>query len=79
MTILDKLVDDDLIALKKTINYIFKQNATTNRKLMYDVFLKYILNCLTSRISLQGSPRVSTSFQEDFIERFKIEMNKYTN
>lgn len=55
MGTIEKMVDDDLIALKKTINYIFKQNATTNRKLMYDVFLKYILNCLTSQKTIQYS------------------------
>ena len=53
MTILDKLVDDDLIALKKTINYIFKQNATTNRKLMYNVFLGYIARCVTLKKPIQ--------------------------
>lgn len=53
MTILDKLVDDDLIALKKTINYIFKQNATENRKLMYDVFLKHIARCITLKKPIQ--------------------------
>ena len=53
MTILNKLVDDDLIALKKTINYIFKQNATANRKLMYDVFLKHIARCITLKKPIQ--------------------------
>ena len=53
MTILDKLVDDDLIALKKTINHIFKQNDTANRKLMYDVFLKYIARCITFKKPIQ--------------------------
>ena len=53
MTILDKLVDDDLIALKKTIKYIFKQNATANRKLMYDVFLKHIARCITLKNPIQ--------------------------
>ena len=53
METIDKLVDDDLIALKKTINYIFKQNATANRKLMHGIILKYILNCCTTQKTIQ--------------------------
>ena len=55
MGTIEKMVDDDLIALKKTINYIFKQNATANRKLMNGIFLKYILNCCTSQKTIQHS------------------------
>lgn len=55
MGTIDKMVSDDLIALKKTINYIFKQNATENRKLMNGIFLKYILNCCTAQKTIQHS------------------------
>ena len=53
METIEKMVDDDLIAFKKTINYIFKQNATTNRKLMYNVFLGYIARCITLKKPIQ--------------------------
>lgn len=53
MGTIEKMVGDDLIALKKTINYIFKQNATANRNLMYDVFLKHIARCITLKKPIQ--------------------------
>lgn len=53
METIEKMVDDDLIALKKTINYIFKQNATANRNLMYDVFLKHIARRITLKKPIQ--------------------------
>lgn len=53
METIEKMVDDDLIALKKTINYIFKQNVTANRNLMYDVFSSYILQCFARRNTIQ--------------------------
>ena len=84
MTILDKLVDDDLIALKKTINYIFKQNATENRKLMTSIFLKYILNCCTSQKTIQYSityslyQQLPTSFHTNkYKEIVCYAVNKY--
>ena len=84
MTILDKLVDDDLIALKKTINYIFKQNATENRKLMTGIFLKYILNCCTSQKTIQYSityslyQQLPTSFHTNkYKEIVCYAVNKY--
>lgn len=53
MTTLDKMVDDDLIALKKTINYIFKQNVTADRNLMDGVFLRYIVRCIAIKKPIQ--------------------------
>ena len=84
MTILNKLVDDDLIALKKTINYIFKQNATANRKLMYDVFLKHIARCITLKKPIQYSityslyQQLPTSFHTNkYKEIVCYAVNKY--
>ena len=84
MKTIDKMVDDDLIALKKTINYIFKQNATANRKLMNGIFLKYILNCLTSQKIIQYSityslyQQLSTSFHTNkYKEIVCYAVNKY--
>ena len=84
MKTIDKLVDDDLIALKKTINYIFKQNATANRKLMNGIFLKYILNCLTSQKIIQYSityslyQQLPTSFHTNkYKEIVCYAVNKY--
>ena len=84
MKTIDKMVDDDLIALKKTINYIFKQNATANRKLMNGIFLKYILNCLTSQKIIQYSityslyQQLPTSFHTNkYKEIVCYTVNKY--
>ena len=84
MKTIDKMVDDDLIALKKTINYIFKQNATANRKLMNGIFLKYILNCLTSQKIIQYSityslyQQLPTSFHTNkYKEIVCYAVNKY--
>ena len=73
MGTIEKMVDDDLIALKKTINYIFKQNATANRKLMNGIFLKYILNCFTSQKTIQYS--ITYSLYQQLPKSFHT--NKY--
>ena len=84
MGTINKIVDDDLIALKKTINYIFKQNATADRKLMNGIFLKYILNCFTSQKTIQYSityslyQQLPTSFQTNkYKEIVCYAVNKY--
>lgn len=84
MGTIEKMVCDDLIALKKTINYIFKQNATANRKLMNGIFLKYILNCCTSQKTIQHSityylyQQLPTSFHTNtYKEIVCYAVNKY--
>lgn len=84
MGTIEKMVCDDLIALKKTINYIFKQNATENRKLMNGIFLKYILNCCTSQKTIQHSitfylyQQLPTSFHTNtYKEIVCYAVNKY--
>ena len=84
METIEKMVNDDLIALKKTINYIFKQNATTNRKLMYDVFLKHVARCITLKKPIQYNiiyylyQQLPTSFHTNKYEEIVYyAVNKY--
>lgn len=84
METIEKMVDDDLIALKKTINYIFKQNATANRKLMYDVFLKHVARCITLKKPIQYNityylyQQLPTSFHTNKYEEIVYyAVNKY--